>query len=231
MTGLALLSLSATLELGYWQLSRAAQKEAWQDSISTQGALPPLNGVAIARLAGGQPELHRKVNLRGQWLGQNTVFLDNRPMNNQAGWYVVTPLRIEGSEAVILVQRGWAARNFIDRTRLPRLETPTGNVQIQGRIAPPPAKVYELGGELSGPIRQNLDMAAFSAELKRPLLPVSVQQSGVASEGLLREWPAFETGIEKHYGYAFQWFGLSSLIVILYVWFQIVRRFIYPQRS
>jgi surfeit locus 1 family protein len=46
---------------------------------------------------------------------------------------------------------------------------------------------------------------------------------GAASEGLLREWPQAATGVEKHYGYAFQWFGLALLIALLYVWFQIVR--------
>jgi surfeit locus 1 family protein len=40
---------------------------------------------------------------------------------------------------------------------------------------------------------------------------------------LLREWPQAATGVEKHYGYAFQWFGLALLIALLYVWFQIVR--------
>jgi surfeit locus 1 family protein len=231
MTGFTLLALSATLALGRWQLSRAAQKEAWQHSITAQGALPPLVGMALATRVDSLAELHRKVNLRGNWMAPNTVFLDNRQMNNKSGFYVVTPLRIEGSEAVILIQRGWVARNFIDRTRLPQLETPTDIVEIQGRIAAPPAKLYEFGGPDTGRIRQNLDLTAFGVELGKPLLPVSVQQLGVASEGLLRDWPTFETGVEKHYGYAFQWFGLSALIIILYVWFQIVRRFIYLRRA
>jgi surfeit locus 1 family protein len=50
-----------------------------------------------------------------------------------------------------------------------------------------------------------------------------VVQTGEASEGLLREWPQPVAGVEKHYGYAFQWFGLGTLITMLYVWFQIVR--------
>ncbi len=50
-----------------------------------------------------------------------------------------------------------------------------------------------------------------------------VESVKAASEGLLREWPQAATGVEKHYGYAFQWFGLALLIALLYVWFQIVR--------
>ena len=53
-------------------------------------------------------------------------------------------------------------------------------------------------------------------------------QSGpvLPDDGLRREWPAPDTGVAKHQGYAFQWFGLSTLVVILYVWYQ----FIQPRR-
>ena len=102
---------------------------------------------------------------------------------------------------------------------------------IGARIAPSPAHLLELGKESpppaaasgSSPIRQNLDLEAFRAETKLPLrTDVSLQQSGPASEGLQRDWPAPALGLERHYGYAFQWFGLSALVVILYVWFQFI---------
>jgi surfeit locus 1 family protein len=50
-----------------------------------------------------------------------------------------------------------------------------------------------------------------------------VQTSPGNSDGLLRHWPAPDLGLHKHYGYAFQWFALCALILILYVWFQLVR--------
>jgi len=125
-----------------------------------------------------------------------------------------------------LVQRGWVPRNFEDRSRVPAIETPAGPVQLQGRIVPPPGKLYEMGAAESGPIRQNLDLAQFRAETGLPLAAVSIQQTDAAADGLARDWPPGNTGVDKHYGYAFQWFGLGALIAILYVWFQIVRRFI-----
>jgi surfeit locus 1 family protein len=90
-------------------------------------------------------------------------------------------------------------------------------------IALPPSKLYALGEEAKAVIRQNLDLQDFRVETGLPLLEISVIQQGAASEGLLREWPQAATGVEKHYGYAFQWFGLALLIALLYVWFQIVR--------
>ena len=223
------LAVLSTLALGRWQLSRASQKIAIQASIEQQSALPALTGSMLLALPDPLIEVNRSVTLRGQWLAQHTVFLDNRQMNNKPGLYVLTPLKLEGSPAVVLVQRGWVARNFIDRTQLPPIESPAGVVEVQGRLAPPPSKLYELGGPESGRLRQNLDMRAFGAELGWPLLPVSVQQRGAASDGVLRDWPLASTGVDKHYGYAFQWFALSALLTLLYVWFQIVRRFITPR--
>ncbi len=229
VTLVSLLAVAITLALGRWQLSRAGQKIAWQARIDAQAALPALSGQALLKLADPASELQRQVDLRGRWIAPGTVFLDNRQMNNKPGLYVVTPLRLEGGNAVVLVQRGWVARNFVDRKSLAKIETPDGVVEIQGRIAAPPSRLYQFGGPESGLIRQNLDMARFAAELALPLLSVSVQQTGAASEGLLREWPPVSVGVETHYGYAFQWFSLSALIAILYVWFQIVRRF-FPSR-
>jgi surfeit locus 1 family protein len=99
--------------------------------------------------------------------------------------------------------------------------TPAGVVSVAGRMAPPPSKLYEFAGAEQGRIRQNLDLTAFSAETGLALLPVSLLQTGVASEGLLRDWTPPNTGVDKHHGYAFQWFALCALLVGLYAWFQI----------
>jgi surfeit locus 1 family protein len=222
------LAVVLTLVLGRWQLSRAAQKLALQGSIDSRAALPVLTQQGLVSQVDPTSVLHRAVTLRGRWMPERTVYLENRQMNDRQGLYVVTPLRLEGSSAGILVQRGWVARNFVNRTILPQLETPVGEVQVVGRIAPPPAKLYQLGGPETGLIRQNVDGASFSAEIGLPLLPVSLQQTSDAGDGLLRDWPRIAIGVEKHYGYAFQWFALAGLIAILYVWFQIVRRFIRP---
>jgi surfeit locus 1 family protein len=217
--------VGVTLSLGRWQLSRAAEKEALQMSIEERGRQAELDGSALLGTLPAEQLLHRRISARGRWLADKTVFLDNRPMNAKPGFYVVTPLQLDGSQQAVLVQRGWAPRNFNDRAQTPRIDTPGGGVEVTGLIVPPPAKLYELGSPVAGPIRQNLDLAQFSVEAGVALTPLLIQQTGAASEGLLREWPAVSAGSDKNYGYAFQWFGLSALMAILYVWFQIVRRF------
>lgn len=225
-----LVGVGATLSLGRWQLARAAEKQALQAGIAARQQLAMLGGAEL--LATPEADrLHRRVQLRGRWLAERTVFLDNRQMNGQPGFYVLTPLQLQDGRAWLLVQRGWVPRNFVDRNTLPRVDTPGGEVALQGRIAPAPSKLYAFEGAEQGVIRQNLDLDAFRAEIRLPLLGQTVVQTGPPSEGLLRQWPEPASGVEKHYGYAFQWFGLSGLMAILYVWFQIVRRFFLPPRA
>ena len=221
----AVLAIALTMGLGRWQLSRAADKVALAAAIASQASQAPLSDLELAERSHRPDVMHRPVVLHGRWLPEQTVFLDNRQMNAKPGLFVVTPLALTDSPAVVLVQRGWVQRNFLDRSSLPVLDTPAGTVAVTGRIAPPPSKLYELGGPTAGRIRQNLDMAAFAQETGLSLLPVSVQQVGVLADGLQRDWPQPATGVDKHYGYAAQWFGLSGLIAILYVWFQIVKKF------
>ncbi len=252
----AVLTVAATVSLGRWQLSRAAQKEALQASIDAQKLKPPLTQAEFLAMDKATDALHRPVRLRGLWLTPQTIYLDNRQMHGTPGFYVLTPFALEGTEQTVMVQRGWIQRNFVDRTQLGAVETPAGIVEVTGLIEPPPSHLLELGTaapaasapaasapadaasatpapavEGYSPIRQNLDLEAFRAETKQPLrTDVSLQQTGAASEGLQRDWPAPALGLERHYGYAFQWFGLSALVVILYVWFQFITPFFRSRR-
>jgi surfeit locus 1 family protein len=226
LTLAALLVAGGTFSLGQWQLRRAAQKEAIQAAINDKNSLPALNGWALSATKNIADEIYRQAVFQGVWQAAHTVYLDNRPMSGRSGFWVMTPLMLQGTGQVILVQRGWAPRDFADRSRLPPVVTPTGMVTVQGRIAPPPSKLYEFKGADAGSIRQNLDLAVFRLETGLPLIEqVSLLQTGAPGEGLLREWAAPNLGVEKHHGYAFQWFGLCGLVVILYVWYQIILPF------
>jgi surfeit locus 1 family protein len=198
-----------------------------QDTKTKQAAMAAIDGRSLSDAQAAEQQraalLHRRMVLVGHWLPQHTVYLENRQMNAKPGFFVLTPFQIQGSGALLLVQRGWAQRSFTDRAALPTIQTPEGPVEIQGHLAPWPSRLYDFGGAEQGPIRQNLDLPAFRKETGLNLLEVTLLQSGAASEGLLREWPVVASGVDKHYGYAFQWFGLSGLIALLYVWFQIVQ--------
>ena len=237
----AVVGVLVTLLLGRWQLGRAHEREAQQAAIAAQAGLPAIGNKALMAVQGPADGLHRTAQLRGTWQAAFTVFLDNRQMQGKPGFYVLTPLLLEGSKSSIVVQRGWVQRNFSDREALPQLGASAGLVEVEGRLAGPPPRLLELGGAAenssvvkgpqSGAIRQNLNLQAFATETGLHLLPVTLLQMGESSEGLLRDWPQVASGASKNYGYAVQWFALSALIAGLYLWFQFGKSYVAKHRA
>ena len=221
------LTMAATASLGRWQLQRADQKLALQAEMDTRAKLPVWTETDLLQAQAPRAAWHRRVQLQGEWVPSASVFLDNRQMDGRPGFFLLTPLRLTGSDRAVLVQRGWSPRDFIDRSRTPEVPTPAGPVTLEGRLAPSPGKLYELGESAPGPIRQNIELAALASEFQLDLLDASVLQTNDAGDGLSRQWPPVGTGVDKHHGYAFQWFALCALAAVLYLWFQ----FISPRRK
>ena len=228
-----LITMAVTASLGFWQLSRAAEKQALEDLINQRSKMPPWTERDLQQADAIRQGMHRAARLTGEWQPQATVFLDNRPMNGRSGFIVVTPLLLHGQSQAILVQRGWVPRNFTDRTSVPPIATPSGQVTIEGRLAPPPSHLFELGQADPGPIRQNIDLQAFAQEARLPLLNASLLQMAPLASEFERDWPRFAAGVQKHHGYAFQWFAMCATAALLYVWFQIIspRRKLHPHGS
>ncbi|MDZ7813150.1 MAG: SURF1 family protein [Ideonella sp.] len=220
----ALLMMGITARMGLWQLDRAEQKLALQAAIESQSGAVPLSVPQLpTQAADAQLLWHRPVVLRGRWHDASTVYLENRQMRGRPGFFVMTPLVLADGSAV-LVQRGWVPRDQLDRTRLPEVPTPTGEVNLPGRMAPWPSRLTQLGEDSPGVIRQNLELKDYARETALSLRPFSVQQTtGPSDDGLLRDWPVPAVDVHKHYGYAGQWFTFCAMIAGLYVWFQIIR--------
>ncbi len=261
LTLAALLGIVLTALLGRWQLSRADMRERVQSAIDIKRQMPAFETPAVLALPSDYSDtviaqaLHRVAHVRGQWLTQHTVFLDNRQMFGRPGFYVLTPLQLDGSSRVLMVQRGWIPRNFVDRLQLPTVSASAGLVDVYGRLAGPPARLLELGSiaepesgaqrSAASPskslasIRQNLDLKAFAQETNLALMPFTLMQTdspagvpvALSSDGLQREWPLVNSGASKNYGYAAQWFALSVLIAGLYGWFQFGKSYVAKHRS
>lgn len=233
MTVVSLALVLVTASLGFWQLSRAQQKLAQHAAMLDREQLAAWSGQELLGALAADPAIahtqaFHPLQLRGHWVKGATLYLDNRQMKGRPGFYVFTPFQFSDGGAVVAVQRGWAPRDFDERTRLPLVAQPEGEVLLQGRIGGEPGRLFEFSQPLTGPgvspIRQNLTVAAYGAEFSLQLLPLTVVQTGPASEGLQRDWPTPDSGVDTNYGYAFQWFGLCALVTVLYVWFQILRR-------
>ena len=114
----ALALIALTLSLGIWQVGRAREKDALASRYDTLAKAPPIDlGAQILDLP---PTLEfHPVTARGMWLPEQAVFADNKVHQGRAGFHVLMPLRLEGSDTHVLVNRGWLPAPG-DRSQTPR---------------------------------------------------------------------------------------------------------------
>lgn len=206
------------ISLGNWQERRAAQKLALQQQITALAEIAPLHASDLP--PGAQPDEFRKIVADGEFIADWPLYLENRPLDGRAGFYLLMPFRIKGSAQVVLVQRGWFARDARDRTRIPPIPTPTGPQQISGRVRHDAGHIMQLGERVlpsPGAILQNLELQDLAVASKLPLHAFIIEQSSDTHDGLRRDWPQPSFGIDTHRGYAFQWYALATAALLFFV--------------
>lgn len=119
-----------------------------------------------------------------------------------------------------MVLRGWVARDVRDRTRALAYATPTGPVRIEGLAVaelPQPIVLRDDGTGLApdATIVQRFDLEAWRRTRAPDAAPVVVRQTSVLDDDLQRDWVQPGTGVDRHYGYAVQWFALSALTAVM----------------
>lgn len=225
----AALGFATAVSLGNWQTRRGDEKLALQAKADAAHRAPiqdiePLRQ-SISNVAASLP---RKVRVSGAFDPSGTIYLDNRSLGGVAGYYVITPLLISDQVPAVLVDRGWKARGAGERADTAAPPPPAGRVSVEGLAVPRPSVLLELGGrgkELQVPgVWQNLDYDAYERVAKRSVARFVVRQTDAtagsdAADALRREWSQPATGIEKHRGYAFQWYALAALIAVLAAYF------------
>lgn len=230
--GGALVALLVPLfvSLGQWQWDKAAAKEARQALLDARAAEAP--ATLPATPVDAEAMRYRRVVVRGVYEPARQILIDNRVHREQAGYHVVTPLRIDGGAADgaggmrVLVNRGWVPAGP-DRRTLPAIETPTGTVALQATAVVPGTRFFTLAAEPAvgweSPamrVWQNLDLARYRQAVDFPLQPVVLELAAdSAGGGFVRDWPRPDERIERHLGYAWQWFGFAAATVGIWLFF------------
>jgi surfeit locus 1 family protein len=219
--------IAVTAALGNWQLNRAAEKQAMRETLELRGA------AAAIRVSGVPMDAadidFRRVEARGRFDPMGTVFIDNRTHRGTPGYHVVMPLRIGDGTMHVLVNRGWVAAGA-DRRSPPKVSTPEGEVAVSGLALVPAGKFLELSPKVAeGNVWQNLMIERYRQATKLEVQPFVIQQTSALDDGLVRDWPAPDLGIHKHYGYAFQWFALAATLLVFYLVTHVRKRLRQPQ--
>jgi surfeit locus 1 family protein len=165
----------------------------------------------------GEDYALRPVRARGVYEPRYGILLDNKVYRGRAGYHIITPLKIDGSDMYVLVVRGWAAGGPT-RDVLPEVATPAGVQTVQGIGMVPSTRVLELKSEPQpGPVWQNLLLDRYRAWSHLKLQPFVIEQTGDAADDLVRDWPRPDLGVEKHRVYMMQWYAFTALALLLYV--------------
>jgi surfeit locus 1 family protein len=217
----ALLVILVGCGAGVWQLSRADQKIRLGQSLAAKLQMPILNANTDNLTL--EQATERRILARGRFMRDEAVWLDNRPRpipdganggSGQSGFYVMMPMKLDGQETMLWVNRGWAPRNGENRVELPPVKTADELVTVEGVAFPHPGRVYELGKkdatQASPRIEQNFDLGLEAQSHEWKQLPFILREASSSKEdGLLRNWPSPTSGVDRHYAYAFQWFALA----------------------
>lgn len=213
------------LAAAQWQLGRAHEKERLAARLESL-AREPAAILSATEVKAADLEW-RRVTASGRFVPTYAVFIDNRIRRGVAGYHVVMPLEIAstgGSKRHVLVNRGWIA-GLPDRSRLPEVSTPDATVQVTGLAVVPGRRFLELSENVAqGKVWQNLTLERYRAAFPIAVQPIVLQQESALADGLAREWDPPDLGINKHYGYAFQWLALALTVLVFYVVTHVRRR-------
>ena len=199
--------VAVCIAAGNWQRGRMHEKQALGAALAAADRQPPVP------LPTGSDDWaawrFRKVVASGRYDAATQFLLDNRVHDGVVGFDVVTPLALPDG-LFVLVDRGFVPLHG-DRSSLPDLPPPGGDVHVEGRVEMPP-RAWLGSAQPSGVLWPRLEPALYAERTRRAVLPVYLAATGGdVGAGLTRDWPAPDVGTEKHIGYMLQWYTFAAL--------------------
>lgn len=197
--------------LGFWQLDRRSQRLERNAAALSGRELPAvdLNGAAGIGLA------QRRVTARGTFDHTRQIILRGHLWLGAPGVHVITPLRLSGSDAAVLVNRGFvpSADGATPDTPVPE---EAGEITLEAIAVPVPAtgdggQPVERAGQVSW---RRMDLPTLRERLPYPLLDVYLLPTTPSAAG---PWPrrADPPRLDEgpHLSYAIQWFGIAGAVL------------------
>ncbi len=218
-----LIVLPILTSLGFWQLDRAELKQQQLDKYIARAGQVPISLKMLAKPASIQPAdvLYRRFEVIGQYDDKHNFLIDNRVHQSQVGFYVITPFKIENSNAVILVNRGWIKGKRY-RADLPEFPTTVKKIRIKG-VGYVPSKNFfsvdnvKITGEKFPLVIQNIDFEAIGKLLNTELYPFVLRLDPKEKTGFVRDWKVVTSSPEKSQSYAAQWFTMALVVLLIYI--------------
>jgi len=217
------LVFSGLVKLGFWQTSRALEKEQRLAQIEKLTAQSPISLDQVVSLVSTSESIEAvndyPVFIEGEFNKEQVFLLDNQTNKGRLGYRVYQV--VVSSEYAVLVSLGWV-QGSINRQELPNVIALDGLHQFHGNV-----RFIELGvllqqqvfTEVAWPLRvQQIELDKFSSVINRQLLPFVVYLDKNEQLGFEKNWQPIVMPPQKHRAYAFQWFSLALAWLLLMLW-------------
>jgi len=210
------LLLPLLVSLGFWQLSRGAEKSALLQTYAERRVAEPMASTELQYIT---DPAFRRVRLHGQFDAEHSLLLDNSQRNGRVGVELLQPFHDQATGLWLLVNRGWLP--WPERRTPPQFKTPTEAVSLDAWVYVSPGATFQLHADpttLTWPklitaveptrLWTALNREGFAFELRAETGPATYQA----------DWPVVVMGPEKHIAYAVQWFAMTIALFGLYLY-------------
>ena len=205
--------------LGIWQIERGQTKTQIMSEFENKLTKEPI-------YLNAESKKWDRVLVSGRWENKKQLLIDNVIHQGIAGYKVLTPLRIDETNKLILVDRGWVKQNKF-RDQLPDIQIPDDFESVSGTLEQP-----ELGLVLSDElisnnwpkISQTKNVEVISKAYTEEIFPMILLADPLLKNSLeyIKITPTNMTPI-KHYGYSSQWFLMFIVLCFMYIWYGLSR--------
>ncbi len=176
------------LRASYWQYERYQWKLGLIEDMKRHLEMPPAQFSEIITEHSKDPEsiLHRRVFISGTFDYDREIVVRNRRFKDEPGGFIITPLKLSGSNDAILVNRGFTPITKMkrgDRSKLPR---PLSEQKIIGLVKESAEPKFlapsdpDTGLDLPwADSWERVNVEAISKQIPYPIVPFYVETMAV----------------------------------------------------
>ena len=211
---LILATMAFLVSLGFWQLDRADQKRSIEASIQKANT-------GVVELIINQNELLNKeyyeVRLQGSYISDKQFIYDNQIVDQVSGYYVLTPFVLTGQSNAIMINRGFIPWNG-RRDQLDDIAVDSAFREVKIQVSRPIKRIELKTSDISNQfpvLIQAIDFDVIEEISSTSFVDVIGLLDPSSDDGFVRKWEPYTGSIEKHIGYAIQWFLMALVLGII----------------
>ncbi len=211
---LIIATLALLISLGFWQLDRADEKRAIEDQIANANA-GDVQLITSLELLSNKEYYH--VRLQGSYIKDKQFIYDNQIVDQISGYYVLTPFILKGDTKVILINRGFIPWNG-RRDQIANIDIGAKITGVKVQISKPVKRIELKTSQIKQDfpvLIQALDLDEMSAIASLDFASIVGLLSPESENGFVRKWEPYTGSIERHIGYAIQWFLMALVLSII----------------